>query len=133
VRRLARSATILLSPAATEQLGHYLFVGERTGPASGHPLIMLLQHGVTLPLWNSLTTTGIIEGRGRMLTGITAPDFQALVEEDISETATAHLNRGIVLAALGRSHMREATPPMPTQAVDSVKSDVAEIKERAHR
>jgi len=38
-----------------------------------------------------------------------------------------------VLAALGRSHMRKATPPMPTQAVDSVKSDVAEIKERAHR
>jgi hypothetical protein len=35
-----------LSPAAAEQLGHYLFVGERTGPASCHPLIMLLQHGV---------------------------------------------------------------------------------------
>jgi hypothetical protein len=46
VRRLARPATILWSPAATEQLGHYLFVGERTGPASGHPLNMLLQHGV---------------------------------------------------------------------------------------
>jgi uncharacterized membrane protein YqjE len=38
-----------------------------------------------------------------------------------------------VLAALGRSHMRKSTPPMPTEAVDSVKSDVAEIKERAHR
>jgi uncharacterized membrane protein YqjE len=37
------------------------------------------------------------------------------------------------LAALGRSHMRKSTPPMPTGAVDSVKSDVAEIKERAHR
>jgi hypothetical protein len=59
---------------------------------------LLLQHGVTLPLWNSLTTTGIIEGRGRMLTGITAPDFQALVEEDISQTATAHLNRGLFVA-----------------------------------
>jgi hypothetical protein len=59
---------------------------------------LLLNHGVTLPLWNSLTTTGIIEGRGRMLAGITAPDFQALVEEDISDTATAHLNRGLFVA-----------------------------------
>jgi uncharacterized membrane protein YqjE len=38
-----------------------------------------------------------------------------------------------VLAALGRSHMRKSTPPLPTEAVDSVKTDVAEIKERAHR
>ena len=59
---------------------------------------LLLKAGVTLPLWNSLTTTGIIEGRGRMLAGITAPDFQALVEEDISETATAHLNKGLFVA-----------------------------------
>jgi hypothetical protein len=59
---------------------------------------LLLKAGVTLPLWNSLTTTGIIEGRGRMLAGITAPDFQALVEEDIAETATAHLNKGLFVA-----------------------------------
>jgi hypothetical protein len=59
---------------------------------------LLLQNGVTLPLWNSLTTTGIIEGRGKMLAGITAPDFQAIVEEDISETATAHLNKGLFVA-----------------------------------
>ena len=38
-----------------------------------------------------------------------------------------------ILAALGRGHMKKATPPMPTEAVDSVKTDVAEIKERAHR
>jgi uncharacterized membrane protein YqjE len=36
-------------------------------------------------------------------------------------------------AALGRGHLKKATPPVPTQAVDSVKTDVAEIKERAHR
>ena len=59
---------------------------------------LLLQHGVTLPLWNSLTITGIIEGRGKMLATITAPDFQALVEEDISQTATAHLNKGLFAA-----------------------------------
>ena len=59
---------------------------------------LLLGAGVTLPLWNSLTTTGIIEGRGRMLATITAPDFQPLVEEDLSETATGHLNRGLFIA-----------------------------------
>ncbi len=62
---------------------------------------LLLGAGVTLPLWNSLTTTGIIEGRGRMLATITAPDFQPLIEEDASETATGHLNRGL-FAAHGR-------------------------------
>ncbi|HUZ13933.1 MAG TPA: hypothetical protein VMU93_13930 [Caulobacteraceae bacterium] len=59
---------------------------------------LLLAAGVTLPLWNTLTTTGIIEGRGRMLATITAPDFQPLVEEDLTETATAHLNRGLFVA-----------------------------------
>jgi hypothetical protein len=38
-----------------------------------------------------------------------------------------------VLAALGRSRMRKATPPMPAEAIDSVKADVAEVRERAHR
>src|SRR5579863_862543 len=58
----------------------------------------LLANGVTLPLWNTMTTTGIIEGRGKMLAQITAPDFQALVEEDISETGLAHLNKGLFVA-----------------------------------
>ncbi len=59
---------------------------------------LLLANGVTLPLWNNLTTTGIIEGRGRMLATIQAPDFQPLVQEDIAEMATAHLNRGLFVA-----------------------------------
>jgi hypothetical protein len=33
------------SPASAEQLGHCLFVGKRTGPPGGHPLVVLLQHG----------------------------------------------------------------------------------------
>ncbi len=59
---------------------------------------LLLQNGITLPLWNSLTTIGIIEGRGRMLTTVTAPDFQSMINGDISGTATAHLNKGLLLA-----------------------------------
>jgi uncharacterized membrane protein YqjE len=45
----------------------------------------------------------------------------------------ALLAAAAALAVLGRSHMRKATPAMPTEAVDSVKTDVAEIRERAHR
>ena len=60
---------------------------------------LLLQHDVTLPLWNSLSIIGLVEGRGRMLTTVTAPDFQSMIDGDISGTATAHLNKGLL-----RSH-----------------------------
>jgi hypothetical protein len=36
------------------------------------------------------------------------------------------------LALLGRRQLQRATPPVPAAAVDSVKADVQEIKERAH-
>lgn len=36
-------------------------------------------------------------------------------------------------AALGKQQISKATPPKPEQTVDSVKADVAEIKERAAR
>jgi uncharacterized membrane protein YqjE len=38
-----------------------------------------------------------------------------------------------VVAAVGRSRMRRASPAMPTEAVNSIKTDVEEIKERARR
>jgi uncharacterized membrane protein YqjE len=38
-----------------------------------------------------------------------------------------------ILASAGRAHMKKATPPMPTEAVDSVRTDVAEIRERVRR
>ncbi|MFC8429995.1 phage holin family protein [Streptomyces sp. NPDC057253] len=38
-----------------------------------------------------------------------------------------------VLAATGRAQLRGATPPTPEAALDSVKADVEEIRERAHR
>ncbi|WP_344632537.1 phage holin family protein [Streptomyces glaucosporus] len=37
------------------------------------------------------------------------------------------------LAAAGRKQVGRASPPKPERAIDSVKADVAEIKERAHR
>ncbi|MEU3793235.1 phage holin family protein [Streptomyces fructofermentans] len=38
-----------------------------------------------------------------------------------------------VLAAAGRSRLGRATPPLPEETLDSVRADVDEIKERAHR
>jgi hypothetical protein len=38
-----------------------------------------------------------------------------------------------VAALMGKGRIRQATPPVPTQAVESVKSDLEEIKERARR
>ncbi len=38
-----------------------------------------------------------------------------------------------VLATMGKKQVGRAKPPTPEQAIDSVRADVAEIKERAHR
>jgi hypothetical protein len=38
-----------------------------------------------------------------------------------------------VAALAGKARLRRATPPVPEETVSSIKSDVAEIKERAHR
>ncbi len=58
----------------------------------------LLGHGFGETLWNSLTITGIIEARGGMLAQAVAPDFQAIVVEDISNTCLGHLNKGLLAA-----------------------------------
>jgi hypothetical protein len=58
----------------------------------------LLSQGCGQTLWNSLTVTGVVEARGRMLAQFPAPDFQALLEEDITGTTLAHLGRGLFRA-----------------------------------
>jgi len=59
---------------------------------------VLLNAGLGETLWNSLTITGIIEARGRALCDASAPDFQAIVEEDVSGTCVGHLNKGLLYA-----------------------------------
>jgi len=49
-------------------------------------------------LWDSLTVTGIIEAQGQALAEVTAPDFQRIIVDDISETATGHMNFGLFIA-----------------------------------
>ncbi|MFG3343543.1 phage holin family protein [Streptomyces sp. NPDC048018] len=51
----------------------------------------------------------------------------ALVVAVLLATAAA------VLAAVGRKQVARAGSPAPGQTIDSIKADVAEIKERAHR
>lgn len=56
----------------------------------------LIREGITRPFWNSLTITGKIEGRGRVLAEMTFPDLQEIIVEDISEMALGHLNKGLL-------------------------------------
>jgi len=58
--------------------------------------IWLLQQGVEQPLWDSLTITGLIEGRGRALAELSPPDFALIIKEDISQTALGHLHLGLL-------------------------------------
>lgn len=59
---------------------------------------LLINNGFGESFWNALTTTGIIEARGQILCTLEAPDFQKIIVDDISETATGHLNKGLLYA-----------------------------------
>jgi hypothetical protein len=61
-------------------------------------LRLLLQEGLGQSFWNMLTTTGIIEGRGRILADMKFPDLQDVIVEDISEMAIGHLHKGLLKA-----------------------------------
>lgn len=58
----------------------------------------LLINGYGQHLWDSLTVTGVIEARGQALCQIDAPDFQDIIVEDISNTCTGHLHKGLLYA-----------------------------------
>jgi VIT1/CCC1 family predicted Fe2+/Mn2+ transporter len=61
------------------------------------------------------------------LSGVVAAWLAALI------VGAALLAVSAVAALLGKARLQKATPPVPEQAVGSVKADVEEIKERAHR
>ena len=60
--------------------------------------VWLLKNGIDKGFWNSLTITRLIEARGKALADLTAPDFQKIIVEDISETSLAHMNKGLLRA-----------------------------------
>jgi hypothetical protein len=57
---------------------------------------LLLREGIGRPFWNTLTVTGKIEGRGRVLAEMKFPDLGDIVVEDISDKAIGHLNDGLL-------------------------------------
>ena len=59
---------------------------------------VLLRHGLGQTFWNTLTITGEIEARGRILAEMVFPDFQKVIEEDISTMGIGHLNKGLLRA-----------------------------------
>jgi hypothetical protein len=59
---------------------------------------VLLRHGLGQTFWNTLTITGKIEAKGRLLAEMAFPELQPVIVEDISEMAIGHLGRGLLLA-----------------------------------
>lgn len=60
--------------------------------------LVLLRNGLGESFWNSLTITGKIEAKGRLLAEMQFPDLQTVIVDDISEMAIGHLNKGLLLA-----------------------------------
>jgi hypothetical protein len=102
-RTLNRWPAIEAWSAALTKRGHELVDASETLMARGSfPSVaqqsLLLENGFGRTLWDSLSVTGVIEARGRMLAEAQAPDFQSIVEENISATAVGHLNKGLLRA-----------------------------------
>jgi hypothetical protein len=102
-RTLHRWPAIRAWSEALESRGHEIIDSSPQLMVKGHfPTVaqqkFLLDHGLGQTLWDSLTVTGTIEARGKRLATATAPDFQSIIVEDISETTTGHLNKGLLRA-----------------------------------
>jgi hypothetical protein len=59
---------------------------------------VLLRHGLGETFWNSLTITGKIEARGRLLAEVQFPDLQPFIVDDIHAMAIGHLGHGLLKA-----------------------------------
>lgn len=59
---------------------------------------LLIQEGLDQIFWESLTITGLLEARGRLLADAVFPDLQEIIVEDISSMGIGHLNKGMLVA-----------------------------------
>ncbi len=73
-----------------------LLIGERV-PGVEQSRV-LLRHGLGQTFWNSLTITGKIEAKGRLLAEMNFPNLQPFIIDDISQMAIGHLNKGLLKA-----------------------------------
>lgn len=58
----------------------------------------LIRNGLGESFWNTLTITGKIEAKGRVLADAVFPDLQPAIVEDISTMGIGHLNGGLLYA-----------------------------------
>lgn len=58
----------------------------------------LVSQGVTEPIISTLTRIGTVEGFGGFLRFTPIPDWQKIVAEDLTGTATSHLDKGLIEA-----------------------------------
>ncbi len=89
--------------AALRERGGELFDADAsllTGPRMPNPeqQALLLRNGFTRSFWNTLTVTGKLEARGRLLADVPFPDMQKVLVEDIGDMALGHLNKGLLWA-----------------------------------
>ncbi len=102
-RSLGRTVALDAWTAALRQRGGGLFDadsslldGDRIPTVEQSQI--LLRHGLGETFWNTLTITGKIEAKGRLLAEVQFPDLQPYIVDDISEMAIGHLNRGLLWA-----------------------------------
>ncbi len=100
-RSAVRYPAIKAWTAALRERGGGLFEADAsllTGPRlpNVEQQLLLLRHGIGRPFWNSLTITGKIEARGKVLAEMAFPDLSEVIVEDISDRAIGHLNRGLL-------------------------------------
>ncbi len=101
-RSLGRGRAMAAWTAALRERGGDLFDADASVLLNGPRMpnvaqqTLLLKAGVGRPFWNSLTVTGKIEGRGRVLAETAFPDLQEILVEDVSGMALGHLNKGLL-------------------------------------
>lgn len=59
---------------------------------------LMLTEGLGQSFWNTLTITGRIEAKGRLLAEVEWSNLQDVIVEDISEMAIGHLSKGLLKA-----------------------------------
>lgn len=60
--------------------------------------LLLIRRGLERIFWNSLTLTGKLEAKGRLINSWGFPDLQGVIKEDISQLAIGHLGKGLLFA-----------------------------------
>lgn len=85
----SRGFPLIDASTALLKRGNYPAIGQQT---------LLLKNGFGQSMWDGLTVTGVIEAKGKALCEVRPPDFQELAVEDISETCTGHLDKGLLYA-----------------------------------